>query len=40
MQDILGKTYEEDADYYDAANLVVGNDITAFVEGLDDETFW
>ena len=40
MQDLLDKTYQDDADYYDAANLVVGTDITAFVEGLEDEIFW
>lgn len=40
MQDILGKSYQDDADYYDAANFVVGTDITAFVEGLADEIFW
>jgi len=30
----------DDTDYYDAANIVVEADITAFVEGFEDEIFW
>ena len=29
-----------DSDYLDAENLLLDKDITAYVEGFDDEVFW
>ena len=40
MKNTIDKTYQDDADYYEAANLVVEADITAFVESFEDEVFW
>ena len=33
-------SYQDDADYYEAANMIIKADITAFVEGFQDEIFW
>lgn len=40
MTTIFDNTYQDDADYYDAANIAISTDITAFVEGFQDEIFW
>lgn len=37
---LFDDAYQDDTDYYDAANIIVKADITAFVEGFEDEIFW